>query len=83
MLSSILSGECPSKLFRRILTEDTTMTNSRLAEILIDEFPALDGEAVSFIWHWMGPGRHQGISDDNLDILLRPLFEQAGYVISP
>jgi hypothetical protein len=58
------------------------MDNYRLAEILADEFVGLSGEAVQLVWHWRGPTRKQGLSDENLDALLVPLFLEAGYVIT-
>lgn len=47
--------------------------------MLIDEFPDLDGEAVTLVWHWKSPGRTAGLSSENLDALLLRIFESSGY----
>ncbi|UPG96480.1 hypothetical protein [Luteibacter aegosomatissinici] len=80
MLESILTGEAPSALFRRIIEADASISNIRLGEIVRDEFGGLSGLAQQIIWHWKGPGRGQGLSDENLDASLRELFVEAGYL---
>jgi hypothetical protein len=58
------------------------MDNYRLAEMLADEYVDLSGEAVQLVWHWRSPKKEQGLSDENLDALLVPLFLDAGYGIA-
>lgn len=80
MLESILKGESPSAVFRRLIEVDPSITNIRLAEIVREEFGALTGQAQQLIWHWKGPGKSQGLSDKNLDAALQELFVKAGYL---
>ena len=82
MLKSILAGQAPSRVFRQVFSSEPAMDNCRLAEMLADEYMGLSGEAVQLVWHWRSPGRTQGLSDENLDALLVPLFLEAGYVIA-
>lgn len=81
VLHEILSGRAPSDVFRRIFAADPTMSNIRLGEILGDEFVELNSEAVQLVWHWMGPGKTQGLSDASLDGLLLPIFRDSGYSV--
>ncbi|KQV46149.1 MULTISPECIES: hypothetical protein [unclassified Duganella] len=80
MMQEILTGAKPSEVFRQIIAADPTINNRRLAEILMEEFEELSGEAVQLVWHWKGPGKTQGIADENLDALLFPVFQEAGYL---
>lgn len=57
------------------------MDNYRIAEILADEYEMLSSLAMQLVWHWKSPARRQGLSDENLDAQLVPLFVEAGYVI--
>jgi hypothetical protein len=82
VLREILSGNAPSVVFRRIFASDPTMNNIRLGEMLADEFVELNSEAMQLVWHWMGPGKAQGLSDVNLDGLLLSIFQNSGYAIS-
>lgn len=82
MLGEILNGHAPSVVFRRVFTADPTMNNIRLAEMLADEFIELDSLAVELVWHWMGPGKTQGLSDASLDAHLLSLFRDSGYAIA-
>jgi len=81
VLHEILSGRAPSDVFRRIFAADTMMSNVRLGEMLGDEFVELNSEAVQLVWHWMGPGKTQGLSDASLDGLLLPIFRDSGYSV--
>jgi hypothetical protein len=80
MFEAILENEMPSAVFKKLIEMDPSVGNIRIAEILWDEFPDLSGEAQQIVWHWKGPGKEQGLSDANLDALLRPLFVEAGYL---
>lgn len=82
MLKSILAGQAPSQVFRQVFSSELVMDNYRLAEMLADEYVELSGEAVQLVWHWKSPAKMQGLSDENLDALLVPLFLEAGYVIA-
>ena len=79
MLQGILDGERPTVVFGQIIASDPSVGNVRLGELLGDESPRLTGEAMQLTWHWRGPGKSQGLSDDDLDALLRQLFVDAGY----
>lgn len=81
MLKSILAGQAPSRVFRQVFLSEPAMDNYRLAEMLADQYVRLSGEAVQLVWHWRSPSRKQGLSDENLDAILVPLFLEAGYVI--
>jgi hypothetical protein len=80
MFEEILKGESPTAIFRRLIQADASVGNIRLGELLSEEFPNLTGEAEQLIWHWKGPGKSQGLSDGDLDALLRKLFAKAGYI---
>lgn len=79
MLEGILSGERPSAVFRRLVAADPSIGNIRLSELLREEFPNLTGEAIQLTWHWKGPGKTQGLGDDDLDALIGRLLAEAGY----
>lgn len=81
MLSELLSGSAPSEVFRRMFAADPTMSNIRLGEMLADEFVDLNSKAEQLVWHWMGPGKTQGLSDASLDGLLLPIFRDSGYSV--
>jgi hypothetical protein len=81
VLSELLSGCAPSDVFRRIFASDPTMTNIRLGEMLADEFVELNSQAEQLVWHWMGPGKTQGLGDASLDGLLLPIFRVSGYSV--
>ena len=80
MLKNILGGERPTAAFRHLIAADPAIGNIRLGELLREEFPKLSGEAMQLTWHWQGPGKTQGLSDENLDALLRRLLVDAGYL---
>ncbi|RKP43267.1 hypothetical protein [Trinickia fusca] len=80
MLEKILEGESPSKVFRSLIEADPSIGNLRLGELLSDEFVNLSSEAQQLVWHWKGPGKSQGLSDEDLDALLKDLFGKAGYL---
>jgi hypothetical protein len=61
---------------------DESITTHRLAEMLIDEFPDLDGEAVVLVWNWTGLGRTNGLNDERLDGLLKDHLKSAGYKLT-
>jgi hypothetical protein len=82
MLEGILDGQRPSVVFRRLIAADASLGNIQLGELLWNEFPRLSGEAMQLTWHWQGPGKTQGLSDENLDALLSRLLVEAGYVES-
>ncbi|MYM27432.1 hypothetical protein GTP58_03760 [Duganella sp. CY15W] len=81
VLHEILAGRAPSDVFRRIFAADSSMSNSRLGEMLADEFVELDSLAEQLVWRWMGPGKTQGLSDANLDGLLLSIFRDSGYSV--
>lgn len=80
MFESIMHGEKPSAVFRRLIDTDQSISNIRLAEMLSNEFVELSSAAEQLIWHWQGPGKTQGLSDENLDSLLLNLFKEANYL---
>ena len=81
MLHEILAGHAPSGVFRRIFAADSSMNNTRLGEMLSDEFVELDSLAEQLVWRWMGPGKTQGLSDANLDAQLLSIFRDSGYSV--
>jgi hypothetical protein len=80
MFESILKGVLPSAVFRKLIEADPSIGNIRLGELLSDEFVELSSEAEQLIWHWKGPGKDQGLSDENLDALLLNLLKDAKYL---
>jgi hypothetical protein len=80
-MRKILNGSSPSSVFRELAVMDETLTTDRLAEMLIDEFPNLDGEVVVLVWNWTGLGRTNGLNDERLDGLLTDHFRRAGYTL--
>ena len=80
MFESIIEGEKPSSVFRRLIETDPSIGNIRLGEMVSDEFVELSSEAEQLIWHWQGPGKVQGLSDENLDELLLDLLKKANYL---
>jgi hypothetical protein len=82
MFEAIIQGERPSSVFRKLIASDPSIGNIRLGEMVSDEFIELSSEAEQLIWHWRGPGKIQGLSDENLDALLLDLFKKANYLIT-
>jgi hypothetical protein len=80
MFEKILDGELPSLIFRKLIEVDPTIGNIRLGEMLSDEFVKLDSQAEQLIWHWKGPGKTQGLSDESLDAELLRMLREAGYL---
>lgn len=80
MLERILQGDLPSLVFRRLIDTDPSITNIRIAELLGDEFTELSSEAIQLAWHWKGPNKEQGLSDENLDVLILKLLKEANYL---
>lgn len=80
MLESILEGESPCQAFRSLIDADSTIGNIRLGEIFSEEFMEVDSLAVQLIWHWKGPGKTQGISDESLNAELLAMLQAAGYL---
>jgi hypothetical protein len=83
VLEKILSGEPPSVVFRKLIEADSSIGNIRLGEILSDEFIELDSLAQQLVWHWKGPGKKQGMSDESLDAELLRMLKEAGYLTCP
>ncbi|MBR7632640.1 hypothetical protein [Janthinobacterium lividum] len=80
MFELIIQGEMPSAVFKKLIETDPSIGNIRLGEMISDEFIELSSEAEQLIWHWKGPGKSQGLSDENLDALLLDLFRKADYL---
>jgi hypothetical protein len=80
MLESILAGEEPTTVFRRLIEADSSIGNIVLGEAFSTEFPRLTGEAEQLIWHWKGPGKQQGLGDSDLNAHLVRLLKEAGYL---
>jgi len=80
MFELIIQGEMPSVVFKKLIETDPSIGNIRLGEMISDEFIELSSEAEQLIWHWKGPGKSQGLSDENLDALLLDLFRKADYL---
>ncbi|MBB5448350.1 hypothetical protein HDG38_006998 [Paraburkholderia sp. WSM4177] len=80
MLEDILKGKSPSETFRQVIACDPSIGNIRLGELLSDEFIDLSSEAQQLVWHWKGPGKSQGLCDEDLDALLMKLLREAGYL---
>jgi hypothetical protein len=80
MLEEIRKGQSPSFVFRKLIEADSSIGNIRLGEILSDEFVELSSLAQQLVWHWKGPGKTQGMSDESLDAELSRLLKEAGYL---
>jgi hypothetical protein len=80
MLERIIQGDLPSVVFRKLIADDPSLGNIQLGELLSDEFIELSSEAEQLVWRWKGPGKSQGLSDENLDGLLINLFKEAKYL---
>ena len=80
MLEKILNGISPSEVFRKLIETDPSIGNIRLGEILSDEFVELSSLAQQLVWHWKGPGKTQGLSDESLDAELLRMLKEAGYL---
>ena len=80
MLEKIVAGVLPSVVFRSLVDANPSLTNIQLAELLAEEFPELDSIAGQYLWRWKGPGKDQGLSDENLDRLLLQFFKNAQYL---
>jgi len=80
MLEEIRNGELPTTVFKRLIKADSSIGNIRLAEILGDEFVELSSLAQQLVWHWKGPGRSQGLSDESLDAELLKMLKDAKYL---
>jgi hypothetical protein len=80
MLERILQGDLPSSVFKTLIETDSSITNFQIDEMLGNEFIELSSEAIQLVWHWKGPNKTQGLSDENLDALLLQFFKDAGYL---
>ncbi len=80
MFEKISTGELPSVIFRRLMEVDPSIGNIQLGEMLADEFLELDSQAEQLVWHWKGPGKSQGLSDESLNAELTRMLKVAGYL---
>jgi hypothetical protein len=80
MLEGILDGELPCQIFRALIEADPTVGNIRLSEIFHEEFIGVDSLAMQLVWHWSGPGKTGGISDESLNAELLAMLKSAGYL---
>jgi hypothetical protein len=81
MFASIIDGEKPAQLFKRLMAEDPALTNRQLASLFYEAFPNVDGVAVQHIWHWKSSKKPSGNwSDEDLNERLCELLASAGYL---
>lgn len=80
MLDHILQGDLPSLVFKKIIAANSTISNIQLGEMLSTQFVELSSEAEQLVWHWKGPGKSEGLSDENLDALILKLLKEANYL---
>jgi len=81
MFTSIVEGERPAQLFKRLMADDPALTNRRLASLFYEAFPNIDGVAVQHVWHWKSSKKLSGSwSDKDLDERLCELLAAAGYL---
>lgn len=80
MLERILQGDLPSSLFKKLIETNPSITNIQIGEMLSNEFTELSSEAEQLVWHWKGPNKSQGLSDENLDALILKLLKEANYL---
>ncbi|WP_211472489.1 hypothetical protein [Collimonas humicola] len=79
MLEAILDGELPTTVFKRLIEADPSIGNIRIGEMVSDEFVELDSLAQQLVWHWKGPGKNHGLSDEGLDAELLKMLKEVGY----
>ena len=79
MLEAILDGELPTTVFKRLIKADPSIGNIHIGEMVSDEFVELDSLAQQLVWHWKGPGKNHGLSDESLDAELLTMLKEAGY----
>jgi hypothetical protein len=80
MLERILQGEPPSLVFKKLIEANPSITNFQIGEMLSNEFIELSSEAIQLVWHWKGPNKSQGLSDENLDALILKLLRESNYL---
>ncbi|WP_213939311.1 hypothetical protein [Pseudomonas sp. dw_612] len=80
MLEGINDGKLPCEVFRELINVDATLGNARLSELFHEEFIEVDSLALQLIWHWRGPGKIEGISDESLNAELLAMLKKAGYL---
>ncbi|MFJ7793460.1 hypothetical protein [Pseudomonas sp. NPDC096950] len=80
MLEGINEDKLPCEVFRELISVDSTLGNVRLSELFHEEFIEVDSLALQLIWHWRGPGKTEGISDESLNAELLAMLKKAGYL---
>ncbi|RON41489.1 hypothetical protein [Pseudomonas brassicacearum] len=80
MLEGINEGKLPCQVFRELIEADPTIGNIRLGDVFHEEFIMVDSLAMQLIWHWRGPGKAEGISDESLNAELLGMLKSAGYL---
>jgi hypothetical protein len=80
MMNAILTGQKPTEVFKSIVRSDSTITNTKLANMFKTEFVEVKAEAIQAIWQWNRPGRGMGIDDDRMDAIVINYLKEAGYL---
>ncbi|NWE80407.1 hypothetical protein, partial [Pseudomonas yamanorum] len=80
MLEGISEGKMPCQVFRDLIKINPAIGNIRLSEVFHEEFIDVDSLALQLIWHWRGPGKAEGISDESLNAKLLVVLKDAGYL---
>jgi hypothetical protein len=80
MMNAILTGQKPTEVFKSIVRGDSTITNTKLANMFKTEFVEVKAEAIQAIWQWNRPGRGMGIDDDRMDAIVINYLKEAGYL---
>ncbi|MEO6678744.1 MAG: hypothetical protein ABIO21_15370 [Pseudomonas sp.] len=80
MLEGINEDKLPCEVFRELISVDSTLGNAQLSELFHEEFLEVDSLALQLIWHWRGPGKTEGISDESLNAELLAMLKRAGYL---
>jgi hypothetical protein len=83
-LNSILEGERPTTVFKRLVAANRKMNNWRLAAQFVNHFDRVDSLARDIIWNWQRPGsERRGLDDEEVDAQLWELLLRAGYITAP
>jgi hypothetical protein len=81
MFSSILQGEKPTDVFKKLIAAEPRLSNWELARRFVDYFEEINSEARQAIWHWQRPGGRRGLSDDAVNESLEIMLRDAGYLV--
>lgn len=76
----LAEGVAASHCFREMLKKDPTLTGRDLSRFVAMQYPELGSEAIQVVRRWVGVRPQGGISDSDLDVIMKEFLRLYGYL---